>query len=235
MSNESGRVAVVTGGSSGIGLAAARQLAERGWKLVLASRNPEQLDRAGASLDGDWIGVPTDVSDPKAVAAMIDRATDHFGRLDALVNNAGYAPLLPIDQTNPETINKVFAINSLGTAYAIARAWPIFEGQRSGVIVNVSTIGTTDPFHGFFAYAAAKAAVEVMVKSCASEGKRYGIRAFAVAPGAVETPMLRSIFDQKMIPQEKTLEPDDVARVIVECLEGERDGDNGKTILVPSP
>ena len=128
----SGRVAVITGASSGIGLATARRLGELGWRLVLAARSPEQLKQAGASVRADWLAVPTDVSDPAAVAAMIDRAIDHFGRLDALVNNAGYAPLMPIERTDPSTLQRVFAINALGTGYAIAHAWPTFVAQRSG-------------------------------------------------------------------------------------------------------
>ena len=99
-------------------------------------------------------------------------------------------------------------------------------------MVNVSSMATQDPFPGFFAYAASKAALNLMARSCATEGREHGIRAFAVAPGAVETDMLRAAFGEDVIPREQTLDPDTVARVIVECVTGERDAQNGDTIPV---
>jgi NAD(P)-dependent dehydrogenase (short-subunit alcohol dehydrogenase family) len=96
-------------------------------------------------------------------------------------------------------------------------------------------MATTDPFPGFFIYAAAKAGVNLMAKSCAKEGREFGIRAFSVAPGAVETPMLRALFSEVQLPPEKCLSPDDVAKVVVECIAGERDTQNGETIFIPSP
>jgi NAD(P)-dependent dehydrogenase (short-subunit alcohol dehydrogenase family) len=98
--------------------------------------------------------------------------------------------------------------------------------------VNVSSIATVDPFPGFFAYAASKAALNLMTASAAKEGANVGIRAFAVAPGAVETPMLRASFDAKAVPPEACLEPESVARVIVACATGLRDADSGRVIPV---
>ncbi|MCC5785771.1 MAG: SDR family oxidoreductase [Phycisphaerales bacterium] len=226
-------VAIITGGGSGIGLAAATRLAALGWRLVLAGRNPYKLTEAAKQLGSEAIAVPTHVERPEEAARMIDRAIDHFGALDALVNNAGLAPLVPIAETTPELIAECFAINAMGPAYAIAKAWPHFVRQNRGCIVNISTMGTDDPFPGFLAYASSKAAVNVMAKSCAAEGAEHNIRAFAIAPGAVETEMLRSIFDEKTIPKDKTMHPDEVAAVVVDCILGNRDADNGKTIFMP--
>jgi len=226
------RVAIVTGAGSGIGRATAVGLSNAGYSMVLAGRRRSALEETGAMLSGNWQSIGTDVSQPADVADLIDATVGRLGRLDALVNNAGTAPLLPIDKTDPETVQRVFAVNAMGTANAIARAWPVFKRQGSGCIVNVSTMGTEDPFPGFFAYAASKAAVELMVKSCAKEGAMFNIRAFGVAPGAVETDTLRAVFSEKAIPPGACLKPEQIASVIVECVLGERDDMNGKTIYI---
>jgi NAD(P)-dependent dehydrogenase (short-subunit alcohol dehydrogenase family) len=99
----------------------------------------------------------------------------------------------------------------------------------------VSTLGTTDPFPGFFAYAASKSAVDSFARSIRAEGKAIGVKAFAVNPGCVETEILRRNFPEKVIPREKALPPEAVAEVIVACACGDRDADNGNAIVVASP
>lgn len=230
-------VALITGSGSGIGLATARLLASEGWSIVLAGRRAEQLRQAAASLPFPeaHLVVPTDVADPEQCEALARRAMDAFGRVDALINNAGHAPLVPIERHTPAIVRETFDINAIGPANLILACWPGMVARSTGRIVNVSSMATVDPFPGFFAYAAAKAGVELMVKSIAKEGAPHNIRAFAVAPGAVETPMLRSIISEALVARGKTLSPDSVATVIVDCATGRRDADNGKAILVPSP
>jgi NAD(P)-dependent dehydrogenase (short-subunit alcohol dehydrogenase family) len=114
----------------------------------------------------------------------------------------------------------------------ITRAWPHFCTRNTGCIVNVSSLATTDPFPGFFAYAASKSALESLTRSAHGEGKRHGIRAFSVAPGAVETPLLRQNFSEKVLPHAATLDPEAVASLIVDCIEGRRDEDRGKSIAI---
>ena len=228
-------VALVTGAGSGIGRATAVLLSGRGWRVVLAGRRRGALAETAQSLAGESLAVPGDVGDAGDAARVVDAAASRFGRLDALVNNAGYAPLLPIEHTTPEVIDEVYRVNALGPAYMIARAWPIFVRRGAGCVVNVSTIGTFDPFPGFFAYAAAKAAVNSMARSCAKEGAPHNIRAFAVAPGAVETSMLRAIIPESSLPRSACLAPEDVASVIVGCIEGDYDSRSGETITLGSP
>ncbi|HED54687.1 MAG TPA: SDR family oxidoreductase [Phycisphaerales bacterium] len=228
-------VAMVTGASSGIGLATSQLLSRTGYTVVMVARRTEPLARTGQSLQGPWTPLPADVGDLVQARAAVDQVVQTFGRLDVLVNNAGYAPLLPIDRTDDGTIEQTYRINAMGPAAMIAQAWPTFRAQGSGCIVNISTIGTDDPFPGFFAYAASKAALNVMVRSCATEGASIGVRAFAVAPGAVETPMLRAMFDEQQIPPEACLTPEAVAEVVLACIEGTRDCDNGKVIWLPGP
>ncbi len=233
------RVAIITGAGSGIGRATAIMLAREGWSLALVGRRGKELrETAHLCGQGRSLAIEADIAREHAAERIIKGTLDQFGRIDALVNNAGRAPMLPIEEHTPEIIRDVYETNALAPARLIARLWPVFQAQHArgaacrGYIVNVSTLGTLDPFAGFFAYAASKASVNLMAMSCAKEGAPIGVRAFAVAPGAVETDMLRAIIPQSVIPREKTLAPEDVARVIVECLHGSRDGQSGQTITV---
>ncbi|MBX3353677.1 MAG: SDR family oxidoreductase [Phycisphaeraceae bacterium] len=233
-------VAVVTGAGSGIGLATALGLASEGFDLALVGRRIGPLQECAATIasafpDAAAVVRASDVGDPDAAAPLIGEVSARFGRLDALINNAGHAPLLPIADTTPGVLRDAFAINAIGPGALIAAAWPRFVENGRGVIVNVSTMGTLDPFPGFFAYAAAKASVNLFARSIAKEGAAHNIRGFAVAPGAVETPMLRGLFGTDILPIEKCLRAEDVARVIVECVLGKRDAENGATIFLPSP
>lgn len=240
------RVALVTGAGSGIGRAVAMSLAAAGWSVAIVGRRRASLEQT-AELIGEDAGsrvlvLAGDVSVPEHAAAAVEETVARFGRLDAVVNNAGSAPLATIDKTTPEMLEECFAVNALAPGYLIAAAWPVFRRQAEeakgrgesarATIVNVSSMATKDPFAGFFAYAAAKASVNLMAQSCAKEGRAIGVRAFAVAPGAVETPMLRANFGEKVIPRGKALAPEDVARVIVACIAGERDAENGQVIWV---
>ncbi len=227
-------VALITGASSGIGREVAFQLAQRGYQLALVARGGERLETVGDECSS--LGAPdvllrsTDMAVPADVQAMVDAALDAFGRIDVLINNAGLAELRSIGEVEPDHLEAVFAVNTIGPALAINRVWPIMVEQGGGRIVNVSTIGTKDPFPGFFAYAAAKAALNSFTRSIAIEGEAHRICGFTIAPGAVETPMLRSVFDETQIGKDKTLPPAEVARTIVECAVGERDDVNGEVI-----
>lgn len=227
-------VALITGASSGIGLATARRLASKSWSIALVARDTKRLNDALKSLPGPGrhIAIPCDLADPRAPDHIITQTLTISGRLDALINNAGVAPLRPIEQHDTATLQHLFAVNAFAPARAIAAAWPHFVSQRQAVIVNVSTMGTRDPFPGFFGYAASKAAVNLLAQSAAKEGADHNIRAFSVAPGAVETPMLRALFDTHTLPTSSCLSPDDVAQVIADCVEGRRDADNGQTIYL---
>lgn len=241
------KVALITGGGSGIGRALARLLVSEGWSVAIVGRREGAL-RETASLSagpGRVLAHACDVSDPAAAADAVKAAVERLGRLDALVNNAGSAPLAPIDRTTPAMLQECFAVNALAPAYLIGAAWPVFASQAESArargdapratVVNVSSMATKDPFAGFFAYAAAKAAVNLMAQSCAKEGRAMGVRGFAVAPGAVETPMLRANFNEKVIPPSRALDPAVVADVIAACLRGERDAENGRVIWVAGP
>ena len=229
-----GPVAIVTGAGTGIGLALCHRLAARGYRLVLAGRRREPLESAAEALDTETLVHIADMGTPDDAEAVVDAAVAAFGRLDALINNAGGGPLAPIDQHTPDMLRQTLEPTTLGPAVAIARAWPVFTEQGCGRIVNVSSRASVAPFPGFFAYAASKAAVNLLAKSAASEGAAHGIHAFAVAPGAVETPLLRALFDEATIPTNQTMAPDTVAAVIEACLIGAHDDKSGETLHVSS-
>jgi NAD(P)-dependent dehydrogenase (short-subunit alcohol dehydrogenase family) len=228
-------VAIVTGAGSGIGRSVAMLLSRGGYLVVLVGRRRGALEAVAAGLPGASRIEPTDIGDARAARAMAARVADALGRVDVLVNNAGLAPLVPIVSTDDATLEAVFRVNALGPAALISELWPVFERRGSGCIVNISSIGSRDPFPGFFAYGASKAALNTMTRSCATEGAAIGVRAFCIAPGAVETPMLRGLFSIDQIPPTACLKPEDVARVALECVEGQRDADNGSVIWLPGP
>lgn len=226
--------ALITGASSGIGRETALRLAQLHFALALVARGGERLERVGEECAAfgaaDILLRSTDMAVPGDVEAMVDAALDAFGRVDVLINNAGLAELRPIGSIEFGHLEASFAVNAIGPAVAINRVWPAMVRQGGGRIINVSSIASKDPFPGFFAYAAAKSALNSLTRSIAIEGKAHHIKAFTIAPGAVETPMLRSAFSEEVIPREATLPPAEVAAVIVECARGQRDDANGEVI-----
>lgn len=232
-------VAILTGAGSGVGRDLAVLMAEAGYTCVLAARTQANLEETAALVAEETPGamtlvVPTDVADPAAVQALIDATLAKFGRIDAIANVAGYAPLQPIPRIEDDTLRKVMAINFDAVVYATRAAWPTFKAQKSGVVCNVSSMGAFDPFTGFNIYGAAKAAVNIFTKATADEGKRLNVTAYAIAPGAIETPMLRDNFSEKAIPADHTLDPATVAAAIRDCLTGKTDMQSGETRKMPS-
>ncbi|RLS47261.1 MAG: SDR family oxidoreductase [Planctomycetota bacterium] len=229
-------ITIVTGAGSGIGRALAINLAARGHALTLVGRTEskllETLTACGTCAGGPPIVITCDLANSVAAHGVIDRTIAERGGIDNLVNCAGVAPRAPIEATDDELLEEVFFHNAFAPAFLIARAWPHFKERRAGCVVNVSTLGTSDPFSGFFAYAASKSALDSFTRSMHVEGSKLGIRAFCVNMGSIDTPMLRRNFPEKVLPKAMTLSPEVAAQVIVDCIEGRRDADRGKTIIV---
>lgn len=226
-------VALITGAGRGIGRAAAVELAQRGYRLALVSRTAEQLHQTRQLAPGvDAIELPADIRDPEQVESVVNRTIDAFGRLDAVIHCAGLAPAVSVERMTPAQWRDVLDTN-LTSAYALAHAaWPIFRRQNSGVIVNISSMASRDPFPGFGAYGAAKAGLNVLSLVLAREGAAIGVRVHTIAPGAVETEMFRGLMSEQQYPREKTLPPEDVAAVIAQCVKGELRYTSGEVIFL---
>ncbi len=230
-------VTIITGAGSGIGRATAQALAPLGHRLVLAGRRHELLLES-ASLCGsasETLCHGADLSDDPAAARLVAAATHAFGRIDNLVNCAGIAPVAALEATTAQQLRDCFAVNTFGPAHLIIRCWPHFTAQRSGRIVNISSLATTDPFAGFFAYAASKSALDSLTRSADREGAAIGVKAFSINLGCVETALLRSFADEVMIPRSRALAPATVAQVIAQYLNGSRDSEHGQCIALASP
>jgi NAD(P)-dependent dehydrogenase (short-subunit alcohol dehydrogenase family) len=182
-----GRVAIVTGASSGIGRATAEMLAARGALVTCFARSATK-----AGIDERMQAVDGDVSDPEAIEKLFSAAESRFGDCDILINCAGMIdPKLLID-VRPDEWDRMFAVNVRGVYLASRRALPAMMAKRSGAIVNVASIsGVIGPekFPGYVSYCASKAAVIAMTEAMAVDVKSYGVRVNSVSPGSVDTRM----------------------------------------------
>lgn len=186
------KVALVSGGSSGIGLAVAQRLASEGARLVLVGRNPEKLAHAEklvrqAGAPDVWAS-PCDVADEARVAATVKETLARFGRLDVLVSSAGLMEFKPLVEQTGEDWLRVLGVDLLGAFYLIKQAFR--HMKPGGSIVNISSIHAVETSPLVAPYAAAKAALNSLTRSAALEGKPLGIRVNAVLPGAIDTSML---------------------------------------------
>ncbi len=227
-------VAIVTGAGSGVGAQVARMLVERGWGVVLAGRTPEKLEGVAREIGGRTLVCAMDVGVDGDRARLVDTALDAFGRIDALVNNAGLADYKQVHQHDDDSMMALFRVNGIGPVDLARRVIPAMLEQKSGVVVNVASMANIDPFPGLGMYGCAKGALSVLPKAIENEYGRRGIRGYTICPGAIETGMLRSMFDTKQLPESATLDPADVAARIVGCVVGEEGEPSGSVIAMPS-
>ncbi|WP_042168412.1 SDR family NAD(P)-dependent oxidoreductase [Paenibacillus gorillae] len=197
------RVAVITGGASGIGREASLLFASKGDRVVVADFNEaggqetvERITEAG----GEATFIQVDVSDQAAVEALVERTVEVYGRIDVMFNNAGIGGAGPVLNQSMDLYHKTIAINQHGVAYGIIAAGrKMKELGINGVIINTASVFGVLASPGTFAYHATKGAVIMMSKSAALELAPHGIRVVAVAPGAVDTPIIQGYKDNGML------------------------------------
>ena len=232
-------VTLITGAGSGIGRALALQLAEAGHRLVLVGRTGSKLDSTATlaeaiNPEGEIRCIEADISSSSEVQRVLDQVHHEHGGIDTLVNCAGIAPLVDLHEHDDQLLRDTFATNVFGPANMILGVLPEMKRRGSGCIINISSMASLDPFPGFFAYAASKAALDSLTRSLHKETAEHGIRAFTLNPGAVETPLLRSIISEQDYPSDRTIDPMEIATEIVDCIEGARDHQAGQVIEIPS-
>jgi len=186
-----GRVAIVTGASGGIGAACAEMLADAGARVALFARSAEKLAAIAARHEDRMLAVAGDVSDERAIEHLFEQTEARFGACVLLVNNAGMIDPKPLTETTAEEWDRMFAVNVRGAFLCSRRALPQMIARRGGTIVNVSSIsGVPGPekFSGWVSYCASKAALISMTEALAVEVKANGVRVNCVSPGSVTGP-----------------------------------------------
>jgi NADP-dependent 3-hydroxy acid dehydrogenase YdfG len=190
------KVVVITGASSGLGEAAARRLAKDGAKLALGARRLDRLQALAKELSlGDDAVVQTDVSKYDEVKRLVDHAVQSHGRLDVMINNAGLMPQSLLQRLKIDEWDRMIDVNIKGVLYGIAAALPVMQAQKSGHIINVSSVAGHKVRPGGTIYSATKSAVRVISEGLRQEVKPYNIRTTIISPGAVESELPDSITD----------------------------------------
>jgi NAD(P)-dependent dehydrogenase (short-subunit alcohol dehydrogenase family) len=219
-----GKVAVVTGGNSGIGLAAARRLQEEGARVAIAGRNKKTLDEAVNSIGNGVLAVQADVARLADVDKLYAEVSQKLGKIDVLFVNAGVAKFAPLAQTTENLYDEQFDINIKGAYFTIQKALPLLNDGAS-IILNTSVADSTG-IAGTSAYSATKAALRSLARTAAAELVGRGIRVNAVAPGPIVTPALgktgltKEAFDElakqivSTVPMKRFGQPEEVAGAV---------------------
>ena len=192
------KVAVVTGASEGIGAVTARLFAQYGADVVIAARRADKLDQAAEKIRGSGrrcVAIPTDVTDPVAVKAMIDEALRAFGRIDILINNAGGSVRSSLRKMTPQIWQRGRALNLDSAAYCTMEAGKHFLERKAGVIVNISSVAGINGTMGEVPYSSGKAGVQMLTRVAAAEWGPHGVRVNCVAPGMTLTEGMQSRVD----------------------------------------
>lgn len=194
MTDMTGKVALITGASRGIGAAAARVFAEAGASVALVSRSNEALASLAGEIGRSALAIPCEVSRYWEVQAAVSATVQTFGRLDVLVNNAGVVePITHLADADPEAWNQTIDINLKGVFHGMRAALPVMLGQGAGTVLTVSSGAAHGPVEGWSAYCASKAGAAMLTRSLDKEYAHLGIRAMGLSPGTVQTEMQRVI------------------------------------------
>lgn len=188
-----GQVALVTGGSRGLGLQIAEALGEAGAKLMLTSRKAADLEEAVAHLqargiDARWIA--GDAAQPEDVQKVVDETMARLGRIDVLVNNAGYGLLSAVEEAGADEVRAVFETNVFGLLNVTRAVLPLMRERRSGHVMNLSSLGGYQSLGGWGIYCATKFAVEALTEALSAELAPLGVHATAIEPGFFRTDFL---------------------------------------------
>jgi NADP-dependent 3-hydroxy acid dehydrogenase YdfG len=184
------KVVIITGGSEGLGKGVATVFAQEGWNVVITARTEEKLTKVTNELRGaagKVLSIPTDVSDASQVNQMVQKTLETFGRIDVLINNAGIDYPGSVEELSIEHWDQVIGVNLSGVFYASKAVFTSMKNQRSGYIINVSSVAGKKGWPNATAYCASKFALTGFTQALNSEAKEYNIRCSVVYPGGMDT------------------------------------------------
>lgn len=219
-----GKIAVITGGNSGIGLATAKRFVSEGANVFIFGRRQNELDRGVSEIGKNVIGIQGDVSNLADLDRLFDVVKDQKGHLDILFANAGIAQFAPLGEISEEHFDKIFRINVKGLLFTVQKALPILEDGGS-IILNAS-IGSSKGVGGSSVYSATKAAVRSFARTWTVDLKDRKIRVNAISPGPIDTPIFSSITQNEeqselfkknivnAVPMKRMGSPDEVAKAV---------------------
>jgi NADP-dependent 3-hydroxy acid dehydrogenase YdfG len=235
-----GKIVVITGASSGLGEAAARALAAGGAKLVLGARRLERLQGLAAELSlGSDAVMKTDVTQHDQVQALVDHAVKLHGRVDVMINNAGLMPLSPLERGKIADWDAMIDVNIKGVLYGIYAALTHMKAQKSGHIINVSSVAGHRVRAGTAVYSATKSAVRVISEGLRQEVKPYNIRTTIISPGAVATELPASVTEADIAVgvakvYENAIGADSFARTVLFAMSQPDDVDINEILFRPT-
>jgi 2-hydroxycyclohexanecarboxyl-CoA dehydrogenase len=233
------KVAVVTGAAQGIGRAIAEKLAAEGATVVVTDRNEAGARETADRLPHGALGLHTDVTDRASVAAMVARVRSELGRIDVLVNNAGWDIAEAFVDSSPETWDKIIAVNLYGVLNTCHAVLPVMAEQGSGHVVNLGSDAGRVGSSGEAVYSAAKGGVVAFTKTIAREMARHQVNANCVCPGPTDTELFASMGGPglrealtRAIPLKRLARPEDLAHVVAFLASDEASYVTGQTVSV---
>jgi len=237
--------ALVTGGNSGIGKAIVLALAEAGARVAINYvTHPETAHALAQRIEeqnGEALPIQADVSDPQAVSAMFGQVDTAWGGIDILINNAGIDGGRALGwQSDIAAWRKVIEVNLFGAFYCAREALKRMVLQKSGVVLNLSSVHEQIAWSGYSAYTASKAAVGMLTKTLAQEAAPHGVRVLAIGPGAIKTPINRSVWNDprslqdlfEKIPLKRIGKPEEIAGMVVILVSDVASYVTGRTLFV---
>lgn len=242
MGKFSGKVAVITGGNSGIGLATAKLFHSEGAKVAISGRDQKTLDAAQKEIGGDTLAVKADVAQLQDIDKLYRAVREKFGKIDVLFANAGIAKFAPFDQSSEELFDQQFDINVKGLYFTVQKALPLLNDGAS-IILNSSVAGVKGTPMATI-YAATKAAVRSFARTMTGELIGRGIRVNAVSPGPIETPIFgrtglpKEAIDEWAkgvlagVPMKRFGQPDEVAKAVSFLASADSSYISGQEIFV---
>jgi len=233
------RIAIVTGAGQGIGAGIATKLAAEGATVVVTDVNEETAAATAKELGNGAIGICTDVTDRDSVGAMVDRVVAEYGRVDVLVNNAGWDKAEPFVESEPATWDRIIQINLYGQLNTCHKVLPIMAAQGYGRVVNIGSDSGRVGSSGEAVYSAAKGGVIAFTKTIARELARSGVTANCVSPGPTDTALFASIGGERLrealtkaIPLKRLGQPEDLANAVAFLASDEASFITGQTVSV---